>query len=76
MNPDLSPRQVEIVELIKSGVSTKVMSEKLFVTDKAIKSQLTEIYKKKGVTTRYELMALFLKEALQANEAGRTQQGS
>lgn len=57
MEPNLSPREKEIVDLAKNGMQIRRMAEILFVTESAVKNRLTNIFKKYGVRTRFELIA-------------------
>lgn len=52
----LSRREVDVVELVATGLSNKAAADKLFVTEKTIKFHLTNIYKKLDVKSRAQLI--------------------
>jgi DNA-binding CsgD family transcriptional regulator len=57
-NPNLSlltPREKEIVELICEGLTSRVISEKLFISEATVKTHTSNIYKKFGVVNKMEL---------------------
>jgi DNA-binding NarL/FixJ family response regulator len=49
---DLTPREVEMLEAISRGLSTKVISSELWISEKTVKFHLTNIYRKLGVHNR------------------------
>ena len=54
----LTEREVEILELLASGLANKEMARELFVTEATVKSHLSHIYTKLGVDTRTGAVAL------------------
>lgn len=52
----LSSREAEVAVLVSKGLSNKVVSEHLFVTEKTVKFHLTNIYKKLSVKSRAQLI--------------------
>lgn len=52
----LTKRQRWVYDLMIQGLSTREIASRLFVTESAVKAQLTEIYKKTR-KNRYELIA-------------------
>ncbi len=50
----LSPREIEVMELIYSGISNKEIAEKLFVSLSTIKTHINNIYKILEVKNRRE----------------------
>jgi len=50
----LSPREIEVLDLINSGLSNKEISEKLFVSLSTVKSHINNIYKILQVKNRRE----------------------
>lgn len=52
----LTKRQRWVYDLLIQGLSTREIAARLFVTESAVKAQLTEIYKKTG-KRRWELIA-------------------
>jgi DNA-binding NarL/FixJ family response regulator len=58
--PSLTKRQEEIVNLIIQGYSNKQISDRLFISEKTVKSHLNNVYKKLGLSSRVQLVADFL----------------
>src|SRR5689334_6871009 len=52
----LSSREAEVAELVTKGLSNKEVANQLFVTEKTVKSHLTNIYKKMNVKSRAQLI--------------------
>ena len=50
----LTPRELEVLQLISSGVTNKEAARRLHVSVHAIKFHLTEIYRRLGVSNRTE----------------------
>jgi len=57
----LTARESEVMRLLLSGKSYKVIAAELYITEKTVGSHASKIYLKAGVTNRAELMNLFLK---------------
>ncbi len=57
---NLTPREVEITELILKGLKNKDIAEQLFISDNTLKSHLKNIYPKFGVTQKRELLSMAL----------------
>ncbi len=53
---NVSERDMSILFLLKRGASNKEIGEKLYLSEKTIKNNLTRIYRELGVTNRYEAM--------------------
>lgn len=51
---DLTPRELTMIEAISRGLSTKVISRELFISEKTVKFHLTNIYRKLDVSNRTE----------------------
>jgi DNA-binding NarL/FixJ family response regulator len=49
---DLTPRELTMLEAISRGLSTKVISRELWISEKTVKFHLTNIYRKLGVHNR------------------------
>lgn len=58
----LTDREKEMLRLLLQGKSNKEISGITFVSTETVKSHLQNIYKKLGVKSRLEAVALFLKE--------------
>ena len=56
MSSELSNAERLVAELVVKGHSNKEVAAALFVTEKTVKFHLTNIYKKMGVKSRYELI--------------------
>ncbi|MGQ9472695.1 MAG: response regulator [Candidatus Caldatribacteriaceae bacterium] len=61
----LSPREVEIAQLVLQGMSNKEIAEKLFISESTVKNHLSRIFQKLGVKDRVELALNVAKKALQ-----------
>jgi DNA-binding CsgD family transcriptional regulator len=53
----LTRREQEIVELILAGKGTKEIGEKLFISGKTVKNNLSNIFQKTGAKNRVQLMS-------------------
>lgn len=56
----LTPREIEIVQMVVAGLTNKEIGEKLAIGENTVKSHLTHIFNKVGASSRIEL-ALFAK---------------
>jgi DNA-binding CsgD family transcriptional regulator len=52
----LTKREVEVANLVRSGLSNRDIANRLFVTEKTIKFHTTSIYKKLKVKSRSQLI--------------------
>lgn len=52
--PILTPREVEVLELIVAGKSNREISEALFIEEKTVKNHVSNIYAKLHLKNRYE----------------------
>lgn len=55
--PDLSPRELEVVELVSTGLANREIARRLFVSEATVKSHLVHIFTKLGVTSRTAAVA-------------------
>jgi DNA-binding NarL/FixJ family response regulator len=55
----LTPREIEIAQLIGRGVSNKLIARQLAITERTVKAHLTTIFRKTGTEDRVKL-ALFV----------------
>lgn len=53
----LSRRELEVLELVKDGLSNQQISKKLFLSQATVKSHLVHIYAKLGVDSRTSAVA-------------------
>ncbi len=60
----LTDREREVLEELAQGKSTREMAEALVVAEETIKTHLTHIYQKLGVSDRVQAVALALRQGL------------
>jgi len=65
--PDLTPRECEVLELLAQGLTNTAIAEKLFLSPKTVRNQVSNIFSKLQVATRSEAV-------IKAREAGLGQQ--
>ncbi|MDP5182109.1 LuxR C-terminal-related transcriptional regulator [Blastococcus sp. BMG 814] len=53
----LSPREVELLQLVAEGLSNQQISEQLFLSQATVKSHLVHVYAKLGVDWRTAAVA-------------------
>lgn len=58
----LSPREMEVVELVKQGLSNKVIAYNLKLSENTVRNHLSNIMKKLGFRNRVQLATLALRE--------------
>ena len=51
---ELTPRELEILQLASSGNSNRGIAERLWVTEQTVKFHLSNVYRKLGVSNRTE----------------------
>ena len=54
----LTPREREIVRLVAQGLRNEQIAERLFVSEKTVRNNLTSVFGKVDVTSRLELVLL------------------
>jgi DNA-binding NarL/FixJ family response regulator len=62
--PSLTPTELDVVRLAAKGLTNPQIAEQLFVERSTVKSHLSSIFAKLGVTTRAELAALATRRGL------------
>jgi predicted ATPase/class 3 adenylate cyclase/DNA-binding CsgD family transcriptional regulator len=55
--PSLTPTELDVVRLVALGLTNKVVAERLFIAPSTVKTHLSSVFAKLGVTTRSELTA-------------------
>jgi len=50
--PELTPRELEVLELIAQGANNRQIAEKLVITDKTVRNHITSIFSKLQVADR------------------------
>jgi DNA-binding NarL/FixJ family response regulator len=58
----LNDKEVPVVELVAQGFKNHVIAHELFVSVRTVELRLTNIFRKVGVKSRYELMRLLERE--------------
>ena len=56
-NLDLTPREIEIARLVKSGMTNKEISNRLFISKNTVKKHLQNIYNKCDVSNKVSLVS-------------------
>ena len=56
--PSLSSREIELVELLATGLSNRAISRKMFISEATVKTHLVHIYEKLGVDNRTAAIAV------------------
>jgi DNA-binding NarL/FixJ family response regulator len=54
----LTPRELAILRLLPSGLSTPQIAEELFISPRTVQTHLSNLYAKLGVTGRFEAIAI------------------
>lgn len=49
---DLTPRELEILQLVMAGYTNKAIAAKIFISEKTVEFHLDHVYTKIGVRTR------------------------
>ena len=68
----MTPRELEVLQLIASGLSNAETARRLHVSIHAVKFHLAEIYKRLGVTNRTEAAVTYLRLVNGSLDAERT----
>jgi DNA-binding CsgD family transcriptional regulator len=55
----LSPREIEVLELLSRGHGSKHIQSVLFISEGTVKTHTSNIYRKLDITVREELLAIF-----------------
>ncbi|MGD2113314.1 MAG: response regulator transcription factor [Gammaproteobacteria bacterium] len=72
----LTPREVEVLELILKGLSTGEIAERVFLSHQGVKAHLTTLFRKFGVKNRTQLILRVLDEVSPLDSlTGLIQQG-
>lgn len=54
----LTPRELEVLQLIADGLSTKQMAERLFVSENTVKTHTSRVFDKLGASRRTQAVQL------------------
>jgi DNA-binding NarL/FixJ family response regulator len=71
----LTPRELEVLELIAGGLSNAQAAQRLELSVHAIKFHLAEIYRRLGVTNRTEAAVAYFR-FMNGSQFGVTQEGA
>jgi DNA-binding CsgD family transcriptional regulator len=66
----LSPQELQIARLVATGASTKAVAAQLFLSPRTVDAHLRNIFRKLGITSRTQLVALPLGEPEQQQSEG------
>jgi DNA-binding NarL/FixJ family response regulator len=66
--PFLTPRELEVLEAIAQGETTKVIAARLAITPLTVRSHVKNLLRKLGVHSRLEAASVFLRFAATAAE--------
>jgi ATP/maltotriose-dependent transcriptional regulator MalT len=55
---EITPRELEILELIAQGLSNREMAEKLFVSENTVKTHCSRVFDKLGAKRRTQAVQL------------------
>lgn len=58
----LTPREKAILKGLLSAQPNKSIADELGISEQSVKNRLTKLYRKFGVSSRLQLMRLFMKE--------------
>jgi two-component system NarL family response regulator len=61
---DLSPRELEVVQLVVDGLSNKLIADRLTLTEATVKTHLTHIFEKLGVEDRTQAAMAAVKRGI------------
>jgi DNA-binding CsgD family transcriptional regulator len=67
----LSQREIQVMELIATGITNKRIAEKLYISEVTVKTHLTNIFRKLGLSSRLEA-GLYYQEFIKNNTFGVT----
>lgn len=68
-NKCLTPREIEVINMIYQGLSNIEIADKLIVSTRTAKAHMHNIYKKLNVNGRWQLMAERIRELERENES-------
>ncbi len=60
----LTPKEIEILKLVKSGLSNKAIAAKVYTAEKTIKNHLNNIFQKLGVENRTQAIVKAIEEKI------------
>ena len=66
---DLTPRELEILELVITGITNKAIASQIYISEKTVEFHLDHIYTKIGVRTRLMAGIWAIKHGIERAEA-------
>ena len=63
--PDLTPRELEVLQLVGDGLANKQIARRLGITERTVKAHLTSVFQRIGVTDRVQA-ALWVQQNLRS----------
>jgi len=63
-NDELSPREIEVLQLLVAGASNKAIAARLNLSENTVKSHISHIFSKLGVQSRAEAVATALQRGM------------
>ena len=73
--PELTPRELDVLEVLAQGASNDLIAEKLVITPKTVRNYVSRIYKKLGADSRAQAVVL-AREAGLGQASARRRRGS
>ena len=67
---DLTPRELEILQMLLAGYTNKAIAAKIFISEKTVEFHLDHIYTKIGVRTRLMAGIWAIQQGVDLEEAG------
>lgn len=64
LNFELTPRELEVLNLLPTGITANAIGAVLFLTEATIKTHLANIYRKVGATNRAQAVAIGIENKL------------
>jgi DNA-binding NarL/FixJ family response regulator len=58
---DLSPRELEVLQMLVRGLNNRAIADELFISDRTVQAHLTSIFSKMGVASRLEAVLLAIR---------------
>jgi DNA-binding CsgD family transcriptional regulator len=72
---ELTPRQLEIAELVAAGMSNAEIAERLFLSVRTVTSHLDHIYTRLGIGSRAALAAYAVESRVRTEPSGNSEAG-
>jgi DNA-binding NarL/FixJ family response regulator len=66
--PRLTPRETEVLGLLKDGLSVSQVARGLYMSESTVKTHVAKIYDKLGATNRAQALMAAIRQGLVATE--------